>query len=470
MITPLSLLVAKTTKLPAAAAIYRLAFGIEGEPTRMGHDWGVPPDPWKVEALAARVAGTLWCPSELLPRPVYTYRAAARSLMRKHEVEMPGDGPTGLLKYTRDVTAYYVAWTAALADAQDKLTAAVRDGAIPAFGVPINAITTVPGLDVHVPISASLLQQHPSRVIRLNGDLCCRGTSLTHLGSYDASLYFRDIQVDAAALRRLHPPGPLPDVSYLNPWDVIVWRAFGAAHTLNLGSRPESLTKPRSPPVELYDQHDLQMGAWAALGAAEWELKSLLRAGSVTAYGRQEAAEPDGRPAYRPEGIHTAIQPEVFLNERWAFNSGGQMYERLTGDRWTVRHGRSVPRERIFFEVAIRTAEISAAWGQSIMEPVARLDKPNTSPLQPAQSASESLLLAQLKTSKKRKPHGRNYIALDKPLVEEMHTMIMTKTATSPWDAAMAVASRATGSNTTLESRAKRLLGRYSEAFSSERN
>ena len=57
------------TWLPFAAAVYRLAFGVDGEPLVGQHDWGVPPDPCAVEALAARVAREPWKPTAPLPRP-----------------------------------------------------------------------------------------------------------------------------------------------------------------------------------------------------------------------------------------------------------------------------------------------------------------------------------------------------------------------------------------------------------------
>jgi len=376
---------ATITWLPAAAAIYRLAFGMDGEPMQMGHDWGVPPDPWAVKALAARAIRIPWRPTEPPPCPAYVYRAAVRKLMRKYEVGMPGD-IAAVVQYTSHVTAYHAAWITALADAEDRLTAAVRDGAVPAYGVSVNVSNADPGQGVHVPIPEALLQ-HPGRVIRLNGALCWRGRNHNDFGPHDAGPYFADVQVDAEALRRLRPPGPLPDAADLNPWDAMTWYAFGALRPLNLGSRPDSLHEPHSPFVETWDRHALRMGAWTAIDAAERELKALLRHGHVSAYGRQEAVEPDGQPAFRPEGIHVPIPAEAFLNQRWAFDSSGRMFERLTGDRWTVRNGRPVPRERMFFEVRIGTADIAAAWGRHIVEPLAYSDEPDVPTPQPFPSA-----------------------------------------------------------------------------------
>jgi len=65
---------------------------------------------------------------------------------------------------------------------------------------------------------------------------------------------------------------------------------------------------------------------------------------------------------------------------------------------------------------------------------------------------------------------GKNYAAQDQPLIEEMHRLLMATPpkATSPWEATDAVAVRAVGGGT-IDARRKRLLGRYSEAFSPER-
>jgi hypothetical protein len=71
--------------------------------------------------------------------------------------------------------------------------------------------------------------------------------------------------------------------------------------------------------------------------------------------------------------------------------------------------------------------------------------------------------------SGRRKPRGINYAADDAPLVQEMHHLIVAGKARNPWDAALAVADRAVGTKD-IQSRAKRLLGRYSAASSSERD
>jgi hypothetical protein len=68
-----------------------------------------------------------------------------------------------------------------------------------------------------------------------------------------------------------------------------------------------------------------------------------------------------------------------------------------------------------------------------------------------------------------RKRGGRDYRKNDASLVDAMHELITARNATSPHNAALKVADRAAGGGT-LESKAKRLVTRYSERFSSEPN
>jgi hypothetical protein len=69
----------------------------------------------------------------------------------------------------------------------------------------------------------------------------------------------------------------------------------------------------------------------------------------------------------------------------------------------------------------------------------------------------------------RRRHGGRNYASTDASLIDEMHKLIAAGTATSPFDAARQVAERAEGGGT-LESKVKRLVGRYSEPLGSEPN
>ena len=131
---------ANTQLLPFSAAVYRLAFGIPGDPIKASHTWGVPPDPWAVDALAARAAGQAWRPAEPPPQPAWTYRAAVRRLLRSEEALCPGNGdPVLQLNYARKIVELHTAHRAAVLDAerltkksiQNKLGASHRELKIP---------------------------------------------------------------------------------------------------------------------------------------------------------------------------------------------------------------------------------------------------------------------------------------------------------------------------------------------------
>jgi len=349
------------TWLPFAAAVYRLAFGKSREPMVGRHDWGVPPDPWAVEALAARAAGKPWKPAKSPPCPAYTYRKHVRQLMRKEEAERPGSGdPAKLLAYALQVTSSHAAWTAAVTGAEVLATAAVRDGSLPTCGVLVGEPNANAGHGTHVRISPALLM-HPDRIIRLNGAMCWQDKDCNDFGPHGTGPYYADIWVDAAALRRLHPAEPLPDFEYLPPWTVVVWRAFGAPGIHNLGSRPDDLREPQFS-GETLDKHALRVGAWTALAVAERELKGLLLSGTAESFGRREMVEPNGQPTFRPGGDHDRIQPQVFLNDLWAFDASDRMFERRTGNYVTVRNGRGVERLLMFFGVQIAVEGLRTAW------------------------------------------------------------------------------------------------------------
>jgi len=356
-----------TTWIPAAAAVFRLAFGVQGEPIRMSHEWGVPPDPWAVDALAARAAMQPWRPAVSPPRPAYIYRAAVRKLMRESECTRPGDGdPSVLLRFAHEVASYHSAWQAAVVSAEDYLSDAVKNGKVPAFGIKLDSENTGHNTNAFVTISPAVLQSM-GQVINLRGELGRRESGHQH-GTDSISKQFVGVHVDANALRRWHPSIPLPLATDMKPWDAMVWRAFGAVTWLNLGSRPERLNEP--PFFETRDQHALRLGVWAALEIAETELKALLRTGQVTAYGRREAIDSDGQPAFRPEGFHVPIPAENFLNRNLAFDQGGWLYERLIGDRITVQNGRPVPRLLYYFDLCLKNSEIIGVWGENVSAPL----------------------------------------------------------------------------------------------------
>jgi hypothetical protein len=90
----------------------------------------------------------------------------------------------------------------------------------------------------------------------------------------------------------------------------------------------------------------------------------------------------------------------------------------------------------------------------------------------PAGDADAAAAPHQAKASPARvKPRGINYREADQPLIEEMHRMLTARprVARNVWDVALAVSEHAQGHGTGT-SKAKRLLDRYSAAFSTERD
>jgi hypothetical protein len=75
-----------------------------------------------------------------------------------------------------------------------------------------------------------------------------------------------------------------------------------------------------------------------------------------------------------------------------------------------------------------------------------------------------------------RQPNARrgrlSYAVQDQPLIEEVRPMLTATPplADTPWEATDAVVGRATGANSTVEAKRKRLYQRYSKAFRTERD
>ena len=366
--------------LPYSAATYRLAFGIPGDSIKVNHTWGVPPDAWKVEALAARAARRPWRPAEPPPQPARTYHAAVRRLLQSEEARHLGGGDPALqLKYARQVADHHAFRRAAVLDAEKRLTAAVGDGELPAFGVKVDTPNATQWCGPYVPILPGVLAL-PGCIIRVNGALCAEGAGLDDFGPLNCGPYFCDVFVDSNALRRLHPPLQVPDVSHVPVWDAITWRAFGRAGSRNLGSRPESLREPRLDCFENWEEHALRLGGWAAILAAEAELKALLLSGRVTAYGRREGTDADGQPTYKLTGPHVAIPAEIFLSDRWTFEPTGCMHE-FPWNRVTTMNGKRTQRELWFFDVQIAWPELALAWGTDVLRET--LDNENRPVLTP---------------------------------------------------------------------------------------
>ena len=297
--------------------------------------------------------------------------------MRKHEAVQSGGGkPAVLLSYAHEVTARYNAWIDALSSAEDRLTAAVRDGAVRAIGVPVDTPYSRLGLGTHVDVPASLLAA-AGRVIRANGMLCWRGKRHDDFGPSGAGPYFAGVQVDAAGLHTLCPPKQFPAVNHAPAWDLVLWRALGAAGVHHLGSRPDSANEPHEKFVETWDRHALRMGAWAAVEAAERELMDLLASGRAVAYGRRPGQDGAGQPLPEAAGPHVHIPREVFLGSHLRFDAIGSLGE--FGRRAFLRahtarmRGQPVPVRDSYFEVWVDLAQVAEPWGMdgtATIEPV----------------------------------------------------------------------------------------------------
>lgn len=355
----------RTRFVPYSAAVYRLAFGVAGDPIKRNHAWGVPPDLWAVDALAARAAGHPWRPTELPPQPAWTYRAAVRRLLRREEARHPGSGdPVLQLNYARQVAEGYAARRATVLNTERRLTAAVRDRTLPAIGIEVDTPNPARWSGPHVPIAPEALAR-PSSIIRVNGALGAGGTEMDDFGPPNSGPYFRDVLVDSDALRLLDPPGKVPHAVYVPVWAAITWRAFGRAGSRNLGSRPENLREPWLGYFEDWEEHALRMGGWAAILSAEAELKALRLRGRATLLGRREGTDADGQPTLQPTGPHIVIPAETFLNERWAFEPAGCMHE-FPWDRVTITNGKQIQRGLWFFDVQIAWPELAMAWGADV--------------------------------------------------------------------------------------------------------
>ena len=366
---------AGTWLLPFSAGVYRLAFGIAGQPRRCHHEWGAPPDPWAVDALAARAAKHAWRPTKPPPLPAYTYRAAVRRLLRSEEARQPGNGdPVLQLDYARYVAKQHAEWRARIRYAEDRLTAAVRDGEVAAFGFPVDTPNAAPANALQVPIPPEVLLP-PGRTIRLNGALCWRADEYQDFGPSGCGPYYSDVRVDGAAVRRLLAPEPMSATGYGPAWAAITWRAFGGLGKFrNLGSRPANLQEPHLASLGRWDEHALRMGAWAALFAAEGELKALLLNKQVTVYGRQEGLKLDGQPSFQPAGPHVPISPEIFLNCHWIFEPGGWLHEQPEGGV-TAIGGRPISRQLWFFDVQVSWADLARVWSVEASNEAVAADK-----------------------------------------------------------------------------------------------
>ena len=144
------------------------------------------------------------------------------------------------------------------------------------------------------------------------------------------------------------------------------------------------------------------------------------------------------------DGVHELLDPLLFTASR-GVNEMGWIDWTPDGLGFIDYEGPSY--DRVFFD----SASVRALWPAAPNSAVPIL--PSSAPAPP-----------------KRSRGGFTYAQRDAPLVAEMRQLIATGAESGVWRAALAVADRAAGANTSIESRAKRLMDRYSEAFRAERD
>lgn len=377
-----------------------IAFGPGVPPALYVHEWGVPPDPTHVTALAARANNQRWRPSEPLQEPAWRYRANVRKLMRQRE-----KSAHWLLENALTVMQADARRREALVRAEDAVTAAVRAGALRAIGVRLAPDGTEMGLP-HEWLPAAALADSGC-VISLFGDLEWR-VEQTSGPSPESVLRYVDIRVHAEQVRQLVrslwvvPPLD-PDIlrlpglhhwrpanaTHVSPWEAVHWRAFGSLWPRIIDHEgpppPNHWRKLRSTsrPGETPNHYAYRMGQVAARDLAERELRELLASGQVVALGRPAAKDSEGTPQDQAGGNHTTIQREVFLRSDIAFHFEGTIGTRRTEellnryfDIWGDRLTRNVlgPILPLFFEVHILTSQLVAVWGQPA--PVAPQGRP----------------------------------------------------------------------------------------------
>lgn len=376
--------------LPAAGAMGQIAFGPGVPPALYVHEWGVPPDPTHVTALAARANNQRWRPTEPLQEPAWRYRADVRKLMRQRE-----KSAQWLLENVLTVMQADARRRDALVRAEDVVTAAVRAGVLRAIGVRLAPDGTEMGFPHEWLPPAALAD--PGRVISLFGDLEWR-VERPPGPSPESVLRYVDIRVHAEQVRQLVrdlwvvPPLD-PDVlrlpglfhwrpasaSHVSPWEAVYWRAFGSFWSRVIDHEgpppPEHWRKLRSTSRlrETPNHYAYRMGQVAARDLAERELRGLLASGRVVAYGRPAAKDTAGRPRDVADGMYAKIPPEVFLSSDVAFHFEGMIGTRRT-EELLNRHfavwGDGFTREALgpllplFFEVHIPTSQLIAVWGQ----------------------------------------------------------------------------------------------------------
>jgi hypothetical protein len=164
-----------------------------------------------------------------------------------------------------------------------------------------------------------------------------------------------------------------------------------------------------------------------ALAAAAERLRPILVTKQLTLFGRQYA----GR-EYEEIRATTFMDPDT----------------RVTWED-TISRG---PLDRLFEDVRGLTPDVLSHFPpEGSLDPETKLAVTGSQQSQP-----------------RRQVYGLNYETTDMPLVAEMHHLVKSGKARSPWNAAVAVSDRAQGYGGPI-SKAKRLLGRYrSEQFRAE--
>jgi len=194
-----------------------------------------------------------------------------------------------------------------------------------------------------------------------------------------------------------------------------------------------------------------------AAGVSEWVMMSALWDSITRELGMPRA---QAKALLRPHFIGLIIKTRVPAMSAYiadAFEKEGLLRIMRNGPSPLVTEGGWADMGAYWSAGKLRGWDIEVCWAD-VAQLLGDIDgQPERAQAQPSSLAA----------GRKRKPAGVNYAAADCPLIEEMHSLITSGQAKGPYDAALAVVDRAKGSPNS-ESKAKRLVRRYSAAFSSE--
>ena len=245
-------------------------------------------------------------------------------------------------------------------------------------------------------------------------------------------------------------PVPFPEADRIAPWAAASWRAFGTVDTPGHIISHRSFNRGTDRlPDETKAEYEARQEHHRQFDAAEREVMDLLASGRISAKGQPptKGASHEAR-----RGGHVNVPADAFLDRQLAFDPTGKLIVRLDmmGRLFPpleLRGTEASPEFPLWHDLLIEAVGLRAAW-------IPR----KAPPLEP------------IPESRPRRKGGLSYAEEDASLVQEMRLLVTSKVERNPWQAALRVADKAAGKNTLLENRAKRLLGKYSDAFRAERD